>query len=158
VTLDLRTALPFVQLFFAGILSGMEIVVHYGLRAPSEALDPRAQLRLRQALVLRLRVLVPAFFLPTAASAIAVAAFEGAAQGVGVRCAGLLALLLWIVIRIVGTVPINSATLTWDLAAPPPDWQAQVARAERFHDLGVAAVVLSFVCFLANTALSLAVP
>jgi hypothetical protein len=28
------TVLDFVNLFFAGILAGIEIVIHYGLRAP----------------------------------------------------------------------------------------------------------------------------
>jgi hypothetical protein len=71
------------------------------------------------------------------------------------RCAGLCALRVWIAIRVIGTVPINSATLTWDLAAPPKDWKGAVARAERFHDVGVWAVVLSYACFLANAAVTL---
>jgi hypothetical protein len=98
---------------------------------------------------------VPAFFLPTLLSAIAIALLEGAAAGLWLRCGGLLALLVWIVIRIVGTVPINSATLTWDIAAPPTDWKTQIARAERFHDVGVWAVIFSYACFLANTAVVL---
>ncbi len=53
------TVLDFVNLFFAGILAGIEIVIHYGLRAPTEVLDEQSQIQLRQALVLRLRVLVP---------------------------------------------------------------------------------------------------
>jgi len=51
--------LDFVNLFFAGLLAGIEFVIHYGFRAPVEVLDERAQLQLRQAMVLRLRVLVP---------------------------------------------------------------------------------------------------
>ena len=51
------TVLDFVNLFFAGMLAGIEFVIHYGLRGPSEMLDDHAQLQLRQALVLRLRVL-----------------------------------------------------------------------------------------------------
>ena len=60
------TVLDFVTLFFAGMLAGIEFVIHYGVRGPSEILDDHAQLQLRQALVMRLRVLVPAFFAPTA--------------------------------------------------------------------------------------------
>jgi hypothetical protein len=144
------TVLHFINLFFGGILAGIEIVIHYGLRAPAEVMSERSQLQLRQALVLRLRILVPAFFLPTALSAIGVAVLEGAAAGLWLRCVGLIAILLWIVIRIIGTVPINSATLSWELAAPPTDWKAQVVRAERFHDIGVWAAVVSFACFLAT--------
>jgi hypothetical protein len=33
------------------------------------------------------------------------------------RCAGLCALRVWIAIRVIGTVPINSATVKWDFAA-----------------------------------------
>ena len=153
--MNFNVSLHFINLFFAGILAGIEIVIHFGLRAPTEVLSDRSQLRLRQALVLRLRVLVPAFFVPTALSGIAVAVLDGAAAGLWLRCVALLAILVWIVIRIVGTVPLNSATLTWELAAPPADWKAQVVRAERFHDIGVWAVVLSFGCFLASTAVTL---
>jgi len=155
--MNFNTALHFVNLFFVGILAGMEIVIHYGLRAPSEVLSERSQLQLRQALVLRLRILVPTFFVPSAFSGIAVAALDGSAVGLWLRCVGLLAMLVWILVRIVGTVPINSATISWKLAEPPTDWRAQVARAERFHDIGVWAVVLSFACFLTSTALTLSV-
>ena len=60
--MNIATALDFVNLFFAGMLAGIEFVIHYGLRGPSEILDEQSQLQLRQALVMRLRVLVPAFF------------------------------------------------------------------------------------------------
>ncbi len=148
--------LDFAALFFAGILAGMEFVLHYGVTGPSRVLDEHAQLQLRQALVLRLRLLVPAFFLPTLLSAIAVTVLAGSAPGFWFRCVGLLALLIWIVIRVVGTVPINSATLTWQPDAPPTNWKALVAHAERFHDVGVWAVVLAFALFLTATALKLA--
>jgi len=156
-TMNFPTVLHLVNLFVGGILAGMEIVIHYGLRSPTYVLSDRAQLQLRQALVLRLRILVPAFFVPTLLSGIAIVVLEGAAAGLWLRCGGLLAMLVWVVIRIIGTVPINSATLTWDLAAPPENWKAQVVRAERFHDIGVWAVVLSFACFLVSTAVSLTV-
>ena len=73
--------LDVVNVFFAGLLAGMEFVIHYGLRALAEVLDDTAQLELRQALVLRLRVLVPAFFVPTAVSAIAVTLLDWTAPG-----------------------------------------------------------------------------
>jgi hypothetical protein len=52
-------ALHFVNLFFAGILAGIEIALHDGLRVPVEALSEDSQLRLRRALVRRLRMFVP---------------------------------------------------------------------------------------------------
>ena len=65
-------------------------------------------------------------------------------------------MLIWIVIRVIGTVPINSATVDWQLDAPPQDWKAQVTYAERFHIVGVWAAVLTFACFLIAVALRLA--
>ncbi|MHB8597437.1 MAG: DUF1772 domain-containing protein [Ktedonobacteraceae bacterium] len=147
--------LDFINLFFAGVLAGIEIVIHYGLRAPSEVLDEQAQIQLRQALVLRLRVLVPAFFVPTAVSGIAVTVLDGGVPGFWFRCAGVLAMLIWILIRVIGTVPINSATLTWQPGAPPKNWRELVNHAERFHIVGVWAVVLAFAFFLTAVALKL---
>ncbi|HEV2581516.1 MAG TPA: hypothetical protein VGT44_11755, partial [Ktedonobacteraceae bacterium] len=73
------------------------------------------------------------------------------------RCAGVVAILAWIAIRIIGTVPINSATLTWQPGAPPKNWKALVNHAERFHIVGVWAAVLAFAFFLTAMALKLAV-
>lgn len=149
------TVLAVITVFFAGILAGIEIVIHYGLRAPAEILNEQSQIQLRQALVLRLRVLVPAFFVPTAVSGIAVTVLEGAAPGLWFRCVGVLAMLIWIMIRVIGTIPINSATLTWRPDAPPKNWRALVNHAERFHIVGVWAVVMVFACFLIALALTL---
>ena len=149
--------LDFVNVFFAGMLAGIEFVIHYGLRGPSEILDEHSQLQLRQALVMRLRVLVPAFFAPTAVLGIALTVLNSAAPGFVFRCAGVVAILTWIVIRVIGTVPINSATLTWQPSAPPKNWKALVNHAERFHIVGVWAAVLAFAFFLTAVALKLAV-
>ena len=151
------TVLDFVNVFFAGMLAGIEFVIHYGLRTPAEVLDERSQLQLRQAMVLRLRVLVPAFFVPTAISGIALTVLNSATPGFEFRCAAVVALLAWIAIRVIGTVPINSATVAWQLNAPPRNWKALVNHAERFHIVGVWAAVLAFAFFLTAVALKLAV-
>ncbi|HLZ56438.1 MAG TPA: hypothetical protein VKR06_05770 [Ktedonosporobacter sp.] len=140
--------LAIVSVFFAGMLAGIEFVIHYGVSGPAEILDDQSQLKLRQSLVLRLRVLVPAFFLPAAVSGIAVTILDGGAPGFWLRCAGVLAILIWIVIRVIGTVPINSATVAWQPEAPPKNWKALVNHAERFHIVGVWVVVLAFAFFL----------
>jgi hypothetical protein len=147
--------LDLVNLFFAGLLAGIEIAIHYGFRSPSEVLDDQSQLQLRQAMVLKLRVLVPALFIPMALSGFAVAILDSATPGFWLRAVAVLAMLIWILIRIVGTVPINSATLTWQLSAPPKDWKAQINNAERFHIIGVWAVVVTFAFFLTAMALKL---
>ena len=109
--MNLATVLDFVNLFFAGMLAGIEFVIHYGLRGPSEILDDHSQLQLRQALVMRLRVLVPAFFAPTALLGIALTVLSGGIPGFWFRCAAVLAVCIWILIRVVGTVPINSVNV-----------------------------------------------
>src|SRR5207248_11457938 len=128
------TVLDFVNLFFAGMLSGIEFVNHYGLR-----------------------VLVLAFFVPTAVLGLALTVLNGGTPGFWFRCAAVLAVCAWILIRVVGTVPINSATADWQLSAPPENWKELVNRAERFHIVGVWAAVLAFAFFLTAVALKLAV-
>jgi uncharacterized membrane protein len=152
----LVTVLDLVNVFFAGMLAGIEFVIHYGVREPVETLDDHAQLQLRQALVLKLRVLVPAFFVPVAVLGIALTFLDIAMPNFVFRCVAVVALLAWIVIRVIGTVPINSATVDWQFSAPPKDWKSQVAHAERFHSAGVWAAVLAFACFLIAVAIKLA--
>lgn len=147
------TLLDFVTLFFAGMLAGTEFVIHYGVRDPSEMVDDHAQLQLRKALVLRLRVLVPAFFVPTAVFGVAGTILNVGAPGFVFRCAAVLAVCIWILIRVVGTVPINSATVEWQLSTAPKNWKELVNRAERFHTVGVWAAVLAFAFFLAAVVL-----
>jgi hypothetical protein len=138
------STLHLVNVLLAGLLAGMEFAFHQGLRGPMLELDDAAHLRLRKALVLRLRVLVPAFFVPTLLTGIAVTVLEWPKP---LHVAALAGLGLWVALRVVGTVPINSATLEWDLAKPPADWKRRVERAERFHAVGVAAAVTAFICF-----------
>src|SRR5260370_37190470 len=95
--------LDVVSVFFAGLLAGMEFVIHYGVRAPAEVLGEQVQLQLRQALVRRLGALVPALFVPTAAAAIAATGLDGAAAGLWLRCAGLVGVPSLSGVRGVGT-------------------------------------------------------
>jgi len=136
-------ALNFLSVIFAGLLAGSEFTIHYGLRAPAESLDERSQLVLRQAMVRRLRILVPAFFVPAAVFGVAVSVLGGS-PGFWFRCTAMVALLGWVLIRAIGTIPINSATLDWQIETPPKNWKALVDRAERFHDAGVFAAVVAF--------------
>lgn len=153
--MNVTTVLDFANLFFGGMLAGIEFVIHYGVRGPAERLDERGQIQLRQALVYRLRVLVPAFFIPTVLSAIAVTIVDRAAPGAGLRYAGLIAMAIWIVVRVIGTVRINSASLAWQVDAPPKDWKERIDAAERFHIVGVWAVVIAFAGFMTAAALKL---
>jgi hypothetical protein len=149
----LTTALDFVNVFFVGMLAGIEFVVHYGIRGPAETLDDHAQLQLRKGLVVKLRVLVPAFFAPAAVLGIVLTFLTTSMPSYVFRCVAVGALLIWIMIRVIGTVPINSATADWSLDAPLQDWKVQVQRAERFHIVGVWATVLAFASLLTAVAL-----
>jgi len=152
----LHTLFEFVNLFCSGMLAGMEFVIHYGIHAPTVALEEKPQIMLRQALVRRLRWLVPAFFVPAALSGIAVAIIDGGGPGLFLRLAALLAIVVWIFVRIIGTVRINSATLEWDPDAPPANWRQMIGKAERFHIVGTWAALLAFVFFLATVTLPIA--
>src|SRR5580658_11352586 len=111
--------LELINLLFAGILAGMEVAIHYGIGGSAQNLNEQSQLQLRQALVLKLRILIPAFFVPAAASGVAVVVLNGTGAGFLFRCGAMLCMIVWIATRVIGTIRINAATLTWDLAAPP---------------------------------------
>ena len=121
-------ALGFVNLLCAGLLAGEEFVVRYGIRGPVASIDPQPQIQLRQALIRRLRVLVPAIFGMALISGIAVTLLERLRPSLDFRCAGLLALIVFISITLAGTVPINQAILTWNPAEPPEGWRATIDR------------------------------
>ena len=142
-----------INLFAAGMLAGVEVGIHYGIGTLIKTLGVQGQIQLRQAMVLRLRVLVPVFFVSTALTAVAVTVLGRNSPGYLFRYAGLLTLFVWIVTRAVGTIPINIASLAWDAAAPPADWSTRVERAEMFHILGMWAAVAVFALFLAAAAM-----
>src|SRR5262249_39702596 len=104
-----RVLLEFVNLFCAGLLAGAEYVARFGVRGPSPILDDGPQLQLRQALIRRLRGVVPAVYVPTALSGVAVAVLAGADRGFALRCMALLAVLVWTLTTFLGTAPINAA-------------------------------------------------
>lgn len=140
---------------FVGLLTGVEIAVHFGFREPARRLNERSQLQLRHALVLRLRMLIPALFLPALAAGIADLILNRTGPGVLFRCLGVAFMAVWIATRVVGTVRINAASLKWDVTAPPRNWQAVVDRAERFHVVGVWAALAAFAAFLVAVGLKI---
>lgn len=149
----LHLVLEFIGLFLAGILAGVEFVVRYGVRGPLTALDDRAHIQFRQALIRTLRILVPAIFLSTFAFAMAVAIVDGAASGVALRWIAVGALIAWILLTVFGTVPINQAALGWNADAPPSNWTALVDRWERLNTVRTWAAVAAFACLLGAAAL-----
>jgi len=75
-------------------------VVRYGIRGPVASIDPHPQIQLRQPLIRRLRILVPAIFSVALVSGIAVTFPERLHPGLPFRCAGLLALIVFISIAL----------------------------------------------------------
>jgi uncharacterized membrane protein len=150
---DFDVVLGFVNVLTAGLLAGAELVVRFGVRGPIATLDPPPQIQLRQALIRALRLLVPSFYVPTILTGVAVVIVDGAGTGFGFRCVALAAVLGWTLVTFAGTVPINKATLTWTVDAPPDDWKTLVARWERLDTARACAASVAFVCFLAALAL-----
>ena len=141
-----------VNLLCAGILAGEEFAICYGVRAPLSSLEEGPHIQLRQALIYRLRILVPAILALTLCSGIAVTAASGFGQGFALRCAGLLALLIFIGLTLGGTVPINQSALTWNPAAPPANWRALIQRWERLDTARCWLAVAAFALFLTAVA------
>jgi hypothetical protein len=139
------------ELFFVGLLAGFEVAVHYGIGVPPSALTESAQIILRQAMVRRLRVLAPALFVPSLLLAITIAVNERSAPQSWLRYVAVSMLLVWTVIRIARTIPVNSATLEWNPEAPPRGWHSLVQRTERFHVVAAWAAIVAFLSSLASS-------
>ncbi|MBS1531042.1 MAG: DUF1772 domain-containing protein [Bacteroidetes bacterium] len=147
--------LEFFNLFCAGLLAGIEVCVHYAVHPSFIVLDDKAQIHLRQNLIRKLRWMVPGFFVPMTLSGIVTAIIQWLMPGHYFSLAAMLFIVIWIVVRIVGTVPVNSATINWNPDTPPKDWKKQVSRVERFHIVGTGAAIMAFVLFLTALVLNL---
>jgi len=145
----IHAIVEFLNLFFAGVLAGEELVICYGVRTVVAVLDQQPQIQLRHALIRKLRALVPGSFILTALSGIAAMSLDGTRTGFRLRCLAALGLLIWVVAALFGTVPINKDTLTWRPDAPPNNWRVLVGRWERFDKARCWAAVFSFVFLVA---------
>jgi uncharacterized membrane protein len=148
--------IEFINLFCTGLLAGIEFLVCFGVRAPLAVLDAQPQIQIRQALIKRLRVLVPAVYLLAAITGVTVAVLGSTAPGIVFRCAGVLALLTWTLATFMGTVPINEAVLTWRPDSPPENWKAIIKKWERHDLVRTWGAVSAFAFFLTAVALRLA--
>lgn len=137
-------------LFFGGILSGIEIAVHYGFHGPTLALDTKPQILLRQGLVRTLRWLVPTFFIPATITSLFLVLESNRSVILCFRLLAMMCMGVWVYARVVGTVKINSASLEWNAEHPPKDWQEQITKAERYHALGAWVATIAFICQLVS--------
>lgn len=140
------SALEAVVVVLAGVLAGEELAVRWGLQPALDALGDRAHLEARQALIRRLRVLVPAVMLPTVALSLLVLVLDRPVSVWWLGGTG--GLVAFVLASFLGTVPINIRVNDWDPAAPPADWRAVVSRWERVDVLRSSAAVAGFVLLL----------
>jgi uncharacterized membrane protein len=144
--------LEFVAIFGAGMLAGEEFVVRYGIRGPLASLPDEPHIQMRQALIRTLRVLVPSIYVPTLLLSIVTTVALGIYGAFLFRCAAVAALLLWMVVTLAGTAPINAAALQWQISAPPPDWRARVDRWEQLNTVRTGLAVAAFMLLLLGAA------
>jgi hypothetical protein len=133
----------YIGLFLLGILAGEELIVRYGVHPALSSMDDRAHLLARQALVRRLRVVVPAVMLPAAAFAV-IGLITVTGPGLALRWAALAATALFLLLSFLGTVPINIKVNDWQVNAPPADWKAVVRRWSRIDVLRSTAATAAF--------------
>lgn len=148
-------ALQFVGLFLAGILAGEEFIVRYGVQPALSGMEDRPHLHARQALVRRLRVVVPSIMVPTVLVEIAVLVLVGGGPGIALRWATVIALAAFLLISFLGTVPINIQVNDWQIDAPPTNWKAVIHRWEQIDVLRSAAALLAFAFAVISVALQL---
>lgn len=136
--------LALINLFFAGLLAGVETVVRFGVRGPLAALPDLPHLQLRQGLIKTLRVLVPTIYVPAFLTGIAVAVTgDRITPWIGVA-----AMTIWTLTTFTGTVPLNQALADWNPEAPPANWRAVITKWERLDTIRTAAAVAAFTLFL----------
>jgi uncharacterized membrane protein len=151
--MDFTLVVGFVNLFLAGLLAGEEFTIRFGVRGPLASLEDIPHIRFRQALIYRLRVLVPAIFGLTILSGLAVLLLSFGEAGFVFRGLAVLSLVGFILLTMFGTVPINAAALEWNPISPPANWQALIRRWERLDDIRCGAAVVAFALFLIAMAL-----
>ena len=95
-------------------------------------------------MIYKLRILVPAMYVLTLLSALAVTVLDGASGGTAFDGGAIAALATWIAATLAGTVPINEAVLEWSASAPPATWRKQVDRWEHINTLRTWAAVIAF--------------
>ncbi|EOD63498.1 anthrone oxygenase family protein [Amycolatopsis vancoresmycina] len=141
----MSSVLQYAGLFLTGVLAGEELIVRYGLHPALSRLDEHAHLLARQALVRRLRVVVPIVMLLAAALTAAVLVVV-TGPGLALRWAAALAMAAFLLLSFLGTVPINIQVDRWRADAPPPDWERVVRRWARIDVLRSAAAAAAFLC------------
>ena len=146
----IEMALPYAALFFLGLLAGIEVLVMFGLRGPLKVLAAEPQILMRQALVRRLRIVVPM----VAMTAVVLSVATGIRGWTLLRGVGLGCIAVWMVATFFGTVPINKALLAWDPLSPPANWHTNIQQWETLDTVRMLTAVGAFALFLAAERIS----
>ncbi len=141
-------ALQFSSVFFSGLLAGEEFVILFGVRGPLARLDQRSHIEMRQGLIRTLRVLVPILLATALFSGIASTILHWNDAGRPLRLASVLLLVAFILLTLLGTVPINQVVGRWDAKNPPHGWQSSIRRWETFDSVRTMLAIGAFVLAL----------
>ncbi len=141
-------ALESASVFFSGLLAGEEFVIRFGVRGPLAGLDQQAHIEMRQGLIRTLRVLVPILFAAALFSGTASTILHWDTAGRLLRLAGVTLLLAFIVLTLLGTVPINQAIGRWDANNPPQGWRDSIRRWEALDTVRTTLAIGAFVLAL----------
>jgi uncharacterized membrane protein len=151
-----HVVIEFIGLLLAGTLAGEEFIVRWGIQPALSALEDRAHMLSRMALVRRLMIVVPAIMIPTVIAGIVVLSTGGTGAGFLFRVLGMVALVAFLLFSFLGTVPINiKVNDTWNVDDPPDDWKQLVTRWETIDTFRACAALLAFAFFLIAVALQL---
>jgi len=148
------------NLFLGGTLAGAEVVVRLAVHGAISSLDDAAHIRVRQALIRRLRILVPMILFPSFITAVLLVTLFGAPSSSAppvsaLRLTGLCSLSVMLLIAVAGTVPINKRLLAWTSDAPPPNWKDIISRWQNLDTVRCTAAVVAFAAFVCSFAVEL---
>ena len=142
------------SVFLVGLLAGEELVVRYGVHPALVALDDAVQIRARQSLIYKLRVMVPVMFFAALGTGIAALVVGGPDAALPFRVAAVVALAAWLAATFGGTVIINSAVLEWNAESPPATWREMIARWGRIDVVRSTAAIVAFAATTVAAALA----
>jgi uncharacterized membrane protein len=140
--------LQLICLIVLGVIAGEELTVRFGVQPAISRLQDTAHILARQALIKRLRILVPCIMLPGFVMTILVLIFSNSASGYFYRWAASVAITLYLLSSFFGTVPINIKVNDWNASSPPANWKNIFKRWENIDTIRSVAATLAFI-FLA---------
>lgn len=140
-----------VGLFLLGLLAGEEFAINAGIRVLLARLETSVHIRARQELIRTLRILVPFLFAAALGFQILAAAVTPGGRMMAMHLVAIALLFAFIMVTLLGTVPINKAVLEWNPQQPPPGWQDSIRRWELLDLVRTILAIAAFVAALATS-------